>query len=141
MAHDASKVLMGNVTTTFKHIQNAPGVIEAGKLVRLKSDNTISVAAADGQAIGISCGLPLDGTAFTDIVKAGTHVPVLLTAAFSPVIGAQVFISDTTGMAIASGAGSTGINATYMSGALTAMKENKTEVASGCALIAMPGGV
>lgn len=141
MSHDASKVVMGNVTNTFKNIDNRSGSIEAGLIVRLKSDDTISIASADGSPLGISCGKDLSDTARTAIVRKGSRVPVLLTAAFSPTIGAQVHISDTTGKAIASGAGATGMNATYVSGALTAITEDGTEVASGVALIDMPGGL
>lgn len=141
MGHDASKVIMGNVTSTFKNIDNKAGVIEAGLIVRLKSDDSISIAAADGSPLGISCGKSLSDTSRTAIVRKGSQVPILLTAAFTPVIGAQVHISDTTGKAGTAGAGFTGMNATYVSGALTAVKEDGSEVASGAALIDMPGGL
>ena len=64
-----------------------------------------------------------------------------MTAAFSPTIGAQVNISDTTGLAAAAGAGATGVNAVYVSGALTRINEDGTETAAGVALIDMPGGL
>jgi hypothetical protein len=107
----------------------------------LKSDDTVSVAAADGLPLGVSLGKSLSETGRTAICRRGERVPVLLTAAFTPVIGAQVHISDTTGKAVAAGAGATGMNAVYVSGVLTAVKEDGTEVASGAALIDMPGGL
>jgi hypothetical protein len=141
MAHDATKVLMGSTKKSFKVVDNILGTIEAGLIVRRKSDGTPSIAAADGSAIGISLGKDLGGAGRTSFCAAGRSVPVLLTAAFSPVVGAQVHISDTTGKAIASGAGATGMNAVYASGALTAIKEDATEVSAGVALIDMVGGL
>lgn len=140
--HSASKVLMGMTRSSFRKAEPRKGSIEAGLIVRLKSDETISVAKADGEALGISLGKDLSNIGYTSIVKAGTAVPVLLTSGFTPTIGAQVNISDTTGRAIAAGAGATGINAVYVSGKLTAIKEDGTEESTiGCALIDMPGGV
>lgn len=141
MAHNAGKVLMGMTRSSFRHIESKLGAIVAGLLVRLKSDGTLSVASADGQAIGISAGKDLSNIGYTAIVKSGTQVPIALTAAFSPTVGAQVHVSDTTGLAIASGAGATGINAVYETGALTRINEDGTETANGVALISMPGGV
>lgn len=141
MSHDATKVLMGAGLSNIKDVTNRAGTIEAGLIVRLKSDDTISIAAADGNPLGISMGKGLSGDARTAIARAGIGIPVRLTAAFSPTKGAQVHISDTTGLAIASGAGATGMNAVYVSGALTAVKEDGTEVASGAALIDFPGGL
>jgi hypothetical protein len=141
MGHDATKVQFGSTRSSFKHIDNLPGAIAAGLIVRQKSDGTISVAAADGSALGISCGKSLSNTDRTAVVRAGLQVPVQLTAAFTPVLGAQVNISDTTGKAIAAGAGATGMNAVYASGPLTMVAEDGTETANGAALIDMPGGL
>ena len=141
MAHNATKVLMGMTRSSFRHADPRAGNIEAGKIVRLKSDGTISLLAADGLPLGISLGKDLSGAGHTSIVRSGLEVPVLLTAAFNPTIGAQVYISDTTGLAAASGAGATGMNAVYKSQALTAIKEDGTEVASAVALIDMQGGL
>lgn len=141
MSHDPTRILMGSVASTFKVIDNHSGSIDAGLAVRLKSDDTLSNALADGALMGISCGLSLSGNARTAIVREGEQVPVLLTTSFSPVIGAQVFISDTTGKAGASGAGFTGVNAYYSSEAKTAVLENGSEVAAGAAYIEFPGGL
>lgn len=137
--HDATKVLLGNTESSFKVVDNRAGAIDAGKIVRLKSDDTISIAAADGAPLGISLGKSLSNTSRTAIVRKGTRVPILLTAAFDPTIGAQVHVSDTTGIAAASGGGATGMNAVYASGRLTGIDESGAEV--GCALIDMPGGL
>lgn len=141
MGHNAGKVLMGMTRSSFRKAEPRKGSIAAGTIVRLKSDGTISVAKADGQALGISLGKDLSNIGYTSIVKAGTEVPVALTAAFTPTVGSQVHISDTTGLAVASGAGATGINAVYVSGKLTRINEDGTETADGVALIDMPGGV
>jgi hypothetical protein len=58
---------------------------------------------------------------------------------FTPTLGAQVNISDTTGFGAAAGAGATGVNATYASGLLTGIMEDGTE--ENVALIDMPGGL
>ncbi len=141
MSHDATKVQMGTTRSSFKTVDNRAGNIAAGLIVRLKSDDTISIAAADGSPLGISLGKSLSDTSRTAICRKGSQVPVQLTAAFTPTIGAQVHISDTTGKAIAAGAGATGMNAVYASGALTMVAEDGTETASAAALIDMPGGL
>jgi hypothetical protein len=141
MSHDASKVVMGNITSSFKVVDNRAGSIEAGLIVRLKSDDTISIASADGLPLGISVGKDLSDTARTAVVRKGSKVPIKLTADFEPVIGAQVYISDTTGLGIASGAGTTGMNATWVSTRKTAILEDGTEVANIVALADMPGGL
>lgn len=140
--HNAGKVLMGMTRSSFRHAEPIKGSIAAGLIVRLKSDGTPSVAKADGEALGISLGKDLSNIGYTSIVKSGTAVPVTLTSGFTPTVGAQVHINDTTGAADASGTGKTGINAVYVSGKLTAIKEDGTEDSSvGCALIDIPGGV
>lgn len=138
MSHSATKVMMGTTRSSFKNIDNRAGSIEAGLGVRLKSDETISVAEADGSLLGISVGKDLSDTARTAICRKGSEVPIQLTAAFTPVIGTQVKISATTGKASTDG---TGVNATYISGPLTMIAEDGTETANGCALIDMPGGL
>jgi len=137
--HDASKVLLGAVESSFKDISSKAGVIPAGKAVRLKSDDTLSLALADGSLLGISCGRDLSNTSFTSIVRRGSKVPILLTSAFTPTVGAQVAIDDVTGLAKAPGSGVTGVNAVYLSGVLTGIDEDGNSV--NCALIDMPGGL
>ncbi len=145
MGQDSTKVLMGTVVSSNKSIDNRPGVIPAGKIVRLKSDDTISIAAADGAPLGISCGRSLSDTSRTAIVRKGVGVPILLTAAFDPVIGAQVCIDDVTGIAKAAGSGVTGMNAVYAGGRLGGTGVNggidEDGNAVGAALIDFPGGL
>lgn len=137
--HDPTKVLLGNVPSSVKEIDNRNGTIAAGTAVRLKSDKTIVVTSADGNLLGISCGADLSNIGRTAIVRKGLKVPILLTAELVPVIGAQVHISDTTGLAAASGGGATGTNAVYASGVLTGVKEDGTEAE--IALIDFIGGL
>lgn len=141
MSHDATKVLMGMTQSSFRHATPRVGLIEAGKIVRLKSDGTISLLKADGLPLGLSLGKDLSNAGYTSICRYGLGVPVLLTAAFTPVVGAQVNISDTTGMAGTAGAGFTGVNAVYTTAALSAIKEDGTTVAAAVALIDIPGGL
>ena len=141
MAHNAGKVLMGMTRSSFRHAEPKKGSITAGLLVRLKSDDTISTAKTDGEALGISLGKDLSNIGYTSIVKSGTAVPIALTASFTPAIGAQVQVDDVTGAAKAAGTGVTGINAVYVSGPLTRINEDGTETANDVALIDMPDGV
>ena len=142
MLHNANKVLMGSTRSSYKEVSNHIGSIEAGKVVRLKSDDTLSLAKADGELLGVSLGKDLSDIGRTAIVRKGLGVPMLLTAAFNPTVGAAVHISDTTGLAIAAGAGATQVNATYVTGRLTVggIGEDGTE-GKGVAIIDFPGGL
>lgn len=136
--HDATKVQLGSTQSSFRVVTNHIGAIAAGLCVHLKSDNTISLAAADGSKIGISLGKSLSDTSRTAICRRGSGVPVLLANGFTPTIGAQVQFSTTTGKAVASG---TAVNAYYKSAVLSAILEDGTTDADGCALIDFPGGL
>lgn len=135
MAHDASKVVLGATRSTYKVVENHYGTIAAGTLCRLKSDDTLSVTSSDGSMIGVSIGRGLSDAGRTAICKIGSEVPVLLTAAFTPTIGAKVTFSNSTGLAASSG---TATNATY-----TALKTGITEDGAevNIALIDMSGGL
>lgn len=147
--HDPNKQLMGATGSSVKEVSNYKGSIEAGLAVRLKSDNTISVAAADGELLGISLGKDLSDIGRTAVCRKGLRVPVKLGSGFNPTIGAQVHISDTTGEAVTSGAGATGVNAVYATGRLggSGQTGGVAEGASvptgtiGVALIDFPGGL
>lgn len=141
MSHDASKVLMGSTVQSDRTVTNHAGSVEAGVACRQKSDGTLSQTLADGGLLGVSLGKDLSNISRTAICRRGLAVPILLTAAFTPTVGAFVSISDTTGKAIAAGAGATVTKARYKTGALTAVKEDGTEVATGAALIDMEGGL
>ncbi len=116
--------LMGQTGSSAKEVSNHKGTIEAGVICRLKSDDTLSVAKADGGLLGVSLGKDLSdmgnspggsSNGRTAICRKGLRVPVKLTAGFDPAIGAVVNVSDTTGLAIASGGGATAVNAVYVS--------------------------
>ncbi len=141
--HDATKVLMGATGSNHKEVMNRKGEIAAGKVVRLKSDDTISVAKADGEILGLSVGKDLSNTNRTSYVNDGLAVPIKLKTGFTtPTIGGQVAIDDVTGEAVAyTGSGNTYVNAKYVSGALTAVNEDGTETATGAAYIDMQGGL
>lgn len=139
MGHDASKVILGATISSVKTIDNYAGTIAAGLCVHLKSDGSLSLAVADGSKLGISAGKSLSDTARTAVVRKGLGVPILLTAAFTPVKGAQVHISDTTGKAGTAGAGFTATNALYQSAVLTGVLEDGSE--ADVALIDFQGGL
>jgi hypothetical protein len=139
--HDSTKVQMGNVGSNIKEIDNRagdPATFEAGLCVHLKSDDTLSLASADGSKLGISLGASLSDTKRTAIVRKGVDVPIQVANGFTPTIGAQVQISTTTGKAVASG---TAVNAVYKKISLTGVKEDGTSLADPVALIDFPGGL
>lgn len=142
MSHSATTVLMGSTQSSVKEIDNRAGVIAAGLAVRLKSDGTITTALADGALLGISMGRSLSDTSRTAIARKGLRVPVILTNGFTPTIGAQVAISDTTGKAKAyTGSGDSYVNAVYVTSVLTGVDEDGSNLADGCALVDFPGGL
>lgn len=113
VTNNANMGVLGTTPSNVKDVASYKGEIAAGKLVRLKSDGTISTAKADGAPLGVSLGRDLSNAGYTAIVCEGRNVPVLLTAGFTPTLGAGVYISDTTGMAKASATDSTAVNATF----------------------------
>jgi len=136
---DASKVVMGANLSTAKEVTSYKGAVLAGLVVRQKSDGTLSLAKADGGILGVSLGNDLSNAGFCPIARKGLLIPVLLTAAFTPVVGAAVNISDTTGKAAAAGAGVTAVNAIYASAVLQGLQEDGTY--ADVALIDMAGGL
>lgn len=139
--HSASTVYMGNTISNIKEVDNragSPATFVAGLCVHLKSDETLSLASADGSKLGISLGKSMSYTDRVAIARKGLGIPILLTNGLTPTIGAQVQISTTTGKAVASG---TAVNAVYKSGVLTAYDEDGNAIADGCALIDFPGGL
>lgn len=134
---DATKVVLGGKVQSGGEVTSKKGSIAAGLLVKVNSSDVISVSS--GGALGISLGADLSDAGFTSICRKGLKVPILLTAEFTPSIGAQVNISDTTGLAIASGGGATAYNAVYVSGVLTGVKEDGTT--ANVALIDFAGGL
>lgn len=142
--HESNTVYMGITTSNIKAVDNKAGAVatfKAGVACRLKSDDTLSLAKADGELLGISLGRSLSDTQRVAICRKGLGVPILLTNGFTPTIGAQVNISDTTGLAGAAGAGFTAVNAVYVSSTLTAYDEDQAAIADGAALIDFAGGL
>lgn len=139
--HSATTVYMGshgsNVMEAYS-IAADPAVFKAGVVGHLKSDGTVSLTASEGSKIGVSLGRSLSDTSHVTFAVRGLKIPVLLTNGLTPVIGAQVEISATTGLAVASG---DAVNALYRSAVLTAYDEDGVVIADGAALIDFPGGL
>lgn len=139
--HSATTIHMGSHKSNIIESDNFaadPATFLAGLCGHLKSDGTVSLAAADGSKIGISLGASLSDTKRTTFVRRGTQVPILLANGFTPTVGAQVQISTTTGKAVASG---TAVNAFYRTATLTAYDEAGAVISDGAALIDFPGGL
>ncbi len=141
MSHNPNIVLLGTTRGNIKEIGNRKGEIAAGLAVRLKSDGTLSTASADGGLLGISVGKDLSDIGYTAMAYKGVGIPIQLTAAFTPTLGAAVGIDNVTGKAKAAGAGVTTVNAVYSTllsdGALA--EDGVTTVLA--ALIDFPGGL
>lgn len=139
--HNASKVQMGTTNSNIREVTNRfgdPATFQAGLCVHLKSDDTLSLASADGSKLGVSLGRDLSNTKRTAICKAGLGVPVQVTNGFTPVVGAQVQFSTTTGKAVTSG---TAVNAVYSQVGLTGVGEDGVDLADPVALIDFIGGL
>lgn len=139
--HDASKVLMGTITTSMKDVDNHagdPATFQAGLVVHRKSDDTLSLASADGSKLGVSVGRSMSNTKRTAVCRKGVGVPVQVTNGFEPTVGAQVQFSTTTGKVVTSG---TAVNAFYSAVGLTGIDEDGNELADPVALIDFPGGL
>lgn len=139
MSHSESVVLMGTTKSSIKEVTNKKGAIAAGTGTRLKSDDTITTAKADGELLGISLGVDLSDTDRTAICVKGLKVPVLLKAEFDPTIGAVVELDDVTGLATGDG-DKTAVNAVYVSERI-AGGINEAGETVGVALVDFPGGL
>lgn len=138
---DATKVLMGAVGSNIREVDNRsgdPATFQAGLVVHLKSDDTLSLASADGSKLGVSLGRSLSDTKRTAICRKGVRVPVQVTNGFTPTVGAQVQFSTTTGKVVTSG---TAVNAVYIAVGLTGIDEDGNALADPVALIDFPGGL
>lgn len=140
MAHDASKVQLGNIPYSSKTIDNHLGDAETFKAGLAVKNNAGALSLTSGNYLGVSVGKSLDGTARTAVCRKGLRVPLRLTAGFTPVNGAQVFLDADTGMAVASGEDAVGVNAIYCSGVLSGVEELSAEEVR-CALIDFQGGL
>jgi hypothetical protein len=141
MSHSATTVYMGSHKSNVIEVDSwvaSPATFKAGMCGHLKSDGTVSLAVADGSKIGISLGRSLSDIGRTSFARKGKGVPVLLANGFTPTVGAQVQISTTTGLAVASG---TAVNAFYATSTLTAYDEDGVVIADGAAMIDFVGGL
>lgn len=141
MSHSATTIYMGSTQSKVKEVDNMaadPATFLAGLCCHLKSDGTVSLAAADGSKLGISLGRSLSNHKRTAIARRGLRIPVLLANGFTPTVGAAVQISTTTGKAVSSG---TTVNAVYATSTLTAYDEDGVAISDGAALIDFPGGL
>ena len=140
--HSPTTVYMGSHKSNVIESDSWPAsesTFKAGLCVHLDDDSTpLSLASADGSKLGISLGRSLSENGRVTVARKGLGVPILLTNGFTPVVGAQVQISTTTGMAVSSG---TAVNAFYTTGALTAYDEDGVVIADGAALIDFVGGL
>jgi hypothetical protein len=137
--HDATKVLLGTTKDSFKVVDNKAGTLEAGVVACAKSDGTYTTASADGASVGVSLGKSLSDTDRFALVREGTGVPILKGTG-TPVVGAQVAVSNTTGKTVDyTGSGNRYVNAYYREVGLTGIKEDGTE--ADCSIIDFPGGL
>lgn len=139
--HSSTTIQMGTTRSSVREVENRlgdPATFLAGLCCHLKSDDTLSLAVADGSKLGISLGRSLSDNKRVPIVRKGLLVPILLTASFTPTVGAQVQISTTTGKAVSSG---TAVNAYYDTAVLTAIDEDGVAITDGAALISFAGGL
>lgn len=142
MSHSASTVYMGSHKSNLIEVDNwagDPATFKAGLCCHLDDDSTpLSLAVADGSKLGISLGKSLSDHKRVSVARRGKGIPILLTNGLTPVIGAQVTISDTTGKAASSG---TAVNAIYTTAVLTAYDEDGVVIDDGAALIDFIGGL
>lgn len=141
MAHNASKVLLGSTQSNIKSVDSMTGTIEAGLVCCLDDDGTIDVTSASGSTIGVSLGKDLSNTGKMAVCRKGLRVPVQVGSG-TPVVGAQVAISNTTGKTVDyTGSGDRYVNAVFVSAKLTngGIKEDGT--LCDIALIDFPGGL
>lgn len=139
--HDATKICLGTTLSSVKTVENFAGSIPAGKVCRLKSDGTLSLAKADGELLGVSLGKSLSDDSRTAIVRRGLKVPMLITTGLTPALGSQVSVDDVTGICKAAGAGVTAVNAKYASAVKASINEDGTVTAANCILVDFEGGL
>lgn len=141
MSHSTTTVYLGSHASNVLESDNWAGLastFKAGLCVHLDDDGDLDLAAAAGGKLGISLGRSLSDHNRITVARKGKKIPILLDTSFTPVIGAQVQISTTTGKAVASG---TAVNAVYVSGTLTAYDEDGVVIADGAAYIDFIGGL
>ncbi len=141
MSHDATKQIMGSTRSSFKVVDNVPGTIDAGLVVHAKSDGTYTVASADGAAVGVSLGKSLSDSPRTAVCREGLGVPIQVGSG-TPVVGAQVAVSNTTGKTVNyTGSGDEYVNAVYVTAKLTNGGVTEAGTLVDIAIIDFPGGL
>ena len=100
---------------------------------------TAKAGGTGGNSIGVSLTEGGSGTGATLSGLSGGNLSGGAAEYDYAVLGAVVYISDTTGKATESGSGSTASNAVYVSAALDGVQEDGTSVK--VALVDMPGGL
>lgn len=102
MPQDATKILLGSVNSSDRVVSRedaVPASFPVGRVVRGKSDGSISLASGDGALYGVSLGKSLSDTSKTAVCRAGNGVPVGLAEYLTK---AQLtFVSKRPGIAIA----------------------------------------
>ena len=132
--HDTSKCVMGGGQSSIKDVRSkkaksgSVGLVPAGTVVHLKSDDTLSPVASDGAVVGISMGKDQSNTDRVSYCERGNAIPALLTSGFTPTKTAAVYYDPTTGKLAASSGSATALNARYASGKLTGIAEDGTSV-------------
>lgn len=135
----SGKIQLGTTKSTFKHAKSYKGTLEIGTVAYQKADGTITNLEADGAALGVVIG---SKNGYNSIVRNGEMIPLKLTASFVPVVGAQVAISDTTGIAKTyTGTGDAYVNALFVSAPMDALNEDGTQNASKFAYVDFVGGL
>lgn len=141
MSHSATTVYMGTHGSNALESDNFAGsasTFKAGVVVCLDDDGDLDLAVANGSRIGVSLGRSLSDTSRISVARKGLKIPILLANGFTPTVGAQVQVSATTGLAVASG---DAVNAFYRTSTLTAYDEDGVAIADGAALIDFIGGL
>ena len=81
MLHNPNLILMGSHKSTDLLANEEQGFVGAGLVSHRKSDGSVSILSADGEAIGVSLGETLDGdTTKCTVAKSGNFIPVQVTA-------------------------------------------------------------
>lgn len=143
MSHSPTKVLLGSHGSSdfVSSCENGdPATFQAGLVVHLKSDKTLSLASADGSKIGVSMGVSLSDTSKTSVCRSGNFIPVQITdeTGFSYVApGKPLEVSATTGKAVSDG-NATG--AMFVSGPMKGI-DPITKAEIDVALVDMAGGL
>lgn len=146
MPHSTTKILFGSVNSSDREVtveNGAHATFGAGLAVRMSGTGSLSLSAADGNLIGISLGKPQTATTEpnkTAVLRAGNGVPIQLSASAVAVAGSSVYVSQTTGQAVTSGAGviTGGI---YVSTAKSGVAESGADAGVWGAHIDMGGGL